>query len=304
MSMRIRTEVISYNLNDRGRDFTGVDRKIDIEATMGLINGPVVQEGVRKGDIFGYVGHTFREKYGLDPSETQIDGGKTVVLEPAVRTVMIKAYPDGTLKHQQEFLDTAAGRIAARLYQSKAYGFSSVFFAPEINGLRTPRNFFGMDFVRNPNYDTNRGYDSMLDSASAGAMPGEGFAAEVSAMMDSVDSLLAANEAHVEKITETYMQTCALNDELATHNAKLLMRLAVYEKGGKPAGMLDSASPEQLERGHTYMPSRAREMLDSAGRFMAADLSATAPQEAPEEKEERGFIAKCRNAVNSVLGAA
>ncbi|MBD8671614.1 hypothetical protein [Pseudomonas lurida] len=302
--MRIRTEVISYNLNDRGRDFTGVDRKIDIEAAMRLINGQVLQESVKKGDIFGYVGHTFREKYGLDPAETQFEGGKSVVLEPAVRTVMIKAYPDGTLKHQQEFLDTAAGRIAARLYQSKAYGFSSVFYAPEINGLRTPKNFFGMDFVRNPNYDTNRGYDAMLDSASAGAMTGEGFAAEVSAMMDSVDSLLAANEAHVEKITDSYLHTCKINDELASANAKLLIRLQAYEKGGQPAGMLDSARPEQLERGHSYMPSRARDMLDSAGRFMAADLSAVTPQDTPEEKDERGFITKCRDTVNSILGTA
>lgn len=296
--MPIRTPVISYNLNDRGRDYTGQNRAIDIDAAMRLINSLATQESVRKGDYFGYVGHGFREKYTLDVPETVIEGGKTVVLEPAVKTVFLKCLPDGTLQHQQEFMDTGPGRVAARLYQSKNWGFSSVFFAPDVNGKRTPQRYFGMDFVRSPNYDTNRGYDAMLDSVDAGALSSGGFAQDYGDMMDSVDKLMADNDAHAAGISEAYLVQCTANDELVEHIARLTERL---KAGG--GSMLDSARPDKLERGTNYMPSRASEMLDSANRFMCADLVALeAEVVTPKEEETTGFLAKGRSLVNQVLG--
>lgn len=296
--MPIRTPVISYNLNDRGRDYTGQGRDIDIEAAMRLINGPTVQESVRKGDYFGYVGHGFRTKYGLDVPETVIEGGKTVVLEPAVKTVFLKCMPDGTLQHQQEFLDTGPGRVAARLYQSNNWGFSSVFFAPDVNGKRSTQRYFGMDFVRSPNYDTNRGYAAMLDSVDAGALASGGFAQDYGDMMDSVDKLIAESDAQAAGISEAYLAQCTANDELVEHIARLTERL---KAGG---GMLDSTNAEKLERGTTFMPSRAHEMLDSANRFMQADLEALDVEvsQVKEEEETSGFLAKGRSLVNQVLG--
>jgi len=295
--MPIRTPVISYNLNERGRDYTGQNRAIDIDAAMRLINSPATQESVRKGDYFGYVGHGFREKYGLAVPETVIEGGKTVVLEPAVKTVFLKCMPDGTVQHQQEFLDSGPGRVAARLYQSNNWGFSSVFFAPDVNGKRTPRQYFGMDFVRSPNYDTNRGYAAMLDSVDAGALSSGGFAQDYGDMMDSVDRMMAENDAHAAGISESYLAQCAVNDELVEHIARLTERL---KAGG---GMLDSASPDKLERGASYMPSRAAEMLDSADRFMRAELEALPGVVVPAQEEETiGFLAKGRTLVNQVLG--
>jgi len=305
MTVRNRTEVISYNLNERGRDFTGVDRAVDVEAAMRLINGPAIQESVRKGDIFGFVGHFFREKYGLDVPETVIENGKTVTLEPAVKTVFIKCLPDGTVQHQQEFLPTSPGRIAQRLYQGKSYGFSSVFYAPDINGLRTPQNYFGMDFVKNPNYDTNRGYDAMLDSTSAGAMSSGGYAVEVGAMMDSVDRIMAANDAHASEMSTAYMTQCKAMDEMNEFNARLLEENRRLKKGVRVAGaMLDSATPkpapEVLARGFKYDPGTAAGMLDSAKRFMACELPKTETPE--EEKQHTGFVTKCRDLVDKVIG--
>lgn len=297
--MRVRTGVISYNLNDRGRHFAGQDRKVDIDATMRLLNGPQVQEFVRKGDIFGYFGHMFREKYGLNVPEVVPEGGKMVVLEPCVRTVMIKCLPDGTIQHEQEFLNNAPGRIAARLYASKAYGFSSVFHAPEENGLRTPKTYHGMDFVKNPNYDTNRGYDAMLDSVEAGAIESQGFAGECAALMDSVEVIIAQSDTQAAEISEAYLHQCRLNDDLVDLNARLMLRL---KKAGTGA-MLDSVHPDTLQRGSEFLPSRAAAMLDSADRFMAAELPGLEqPPEEVEADKKAGIITQGIEMVRKVIG--
>lgn len=296
--MRKRTGVISYNLNDRGRDFNGQHRDVDIAAAMRLINGQAVQELVRQGDVYGYVGHTFREKYGLNVPDSVTEGGKVVVLEPSVRTIYIKCLPDGTVEHEQEFLSNAPGRIAGRLYDSKAYGFSSVFHAPEENGKRTPKTFHGMDFVRTPNYNTNKGYDSMLDSVEPGAIESLGFAGECSALMDSLDAIIAESDAQAAGISEAYLRQCKENDDLIDLNARLMQRL----KDGNGA-MLDSASPSTLQRGSEFMPSRAADMLDSADRFMNAKLPDLEP--APEEVEaakKSGVLAKSIDLVRQVIG--
>jgi hypothetical protein len=205
--------------------------------------------------------------------------------------------PDGTVQHQQEFLDSGPGRVAARLYRSNNWGFSSVFFAPDVNGKRTPQQYFGMDFVRSPNYDTNRGYAAMLDSVDAGALSSGGFAQDYGDMMDSVDKVMAENEAHAADMSQAYLKQCAANDELVEQVARLTERL---KAGG---GMLDSTCPEKLERGTSYMPSRAADMLDSADRFMRADLEALPGEVAtPKEEETTGFLAKGRTLVSQVLG--
>lgn len=297
--MRKRTGVISYNLNKRGRDFNGQDRDVDIAAAMRLINGAAVQELVRQGDVYGYVGHTFREKYGLNVPDTVTENGKVVVLEPSVRTVFIKCMPDGTVEHEQEFLNNAPGRIAGRLYDSKAYGFSSVFHAPEENGKRTPRTFHGMDFVRTPNYNTNKGYDALLDGIEPGAIESLGFAGECAAMMDSVDAIMAENEAQAAGISEAYLHQCKVNDDLVDINARLMLRLQKAATGA----MLDSLDPTTLQRGSEFLPSRAEAMLDSADRFMSAVLPELEP--APEEVEadkKSGVLAKSIDMVRKVIG--
>lgn len=297
--MRKRTGVIRYNLNDRGRHFNGVDRDVDIAAAMRLINGPAVQELVRQGDVYGYIGHTFREKYGLNVPESVTEGGKVVVLEPCARTVYIKCLPDGTVEHEQEFLNNAPGRIGGRLFDSKAYGFSSVFHAPEENGKRTPRTFHGLDFVRVPNYNTNKGYDAMLDSVEPGAIESLGFAGECAAMMDSVDAIMAQNDAQAADISEAYLHQCKVNDDLVDLNARLMLRL---QKAGSGA-MLDSIDPTTLQRGSEFLPSRAADMLDSADRFMKATLPDLEPSpEAVEADKKSGVLAKSIDMVRKVIG--
>lgn len=291
-----RTGVIRYNLNDTGRTYTGQPRKIDIDAAMRLLNGAALQESIQKGDVVGYIGHQYREKYGLDVPETVIVDGKEVVLEPGVRTIYIKCFPTGDVEHEQEFLDTASGRVGQRLWDSKAYGFSSAIYAPEEGGLRVPKGYFGMDLVRAPNYDNNRGYAVMLDSASPGAFAvGDTFAADNAALLDSVDTMIKESDALAASISNSYLEQCRANDDLIEQNALLLEKLS---KAGIAAPMLDSA-PTTMVRGVSM--DKGEQMLDSAGRFMAmTELPGYEPE--PEKKDkESGAVATVTKNVKTAL---
>ncbi len=298
-----RTGVIRYNLNETGRTFTGQSRKIDIDAAIRVVNGPLVQEAVAKGDVQGYIGHQYREKFGLQVPETVIVDGKQVVLEPCVKTIYIKVYPNGDLEHEQEFLDTAAGRVGERLWESKAYGFSSAFYAPDEGGLRTIKAYFGMDLVRGPNYDKNRGQAVMLDSVDAGGFTdAQTFAVESAELLDSVDRYVKGVESEATRIAEDYLAQCRMNDDLVDQNARLLERLS---KLGQPGAMLDNATlPEKMERGAPMDKGQA--MLDSAHRFMS-QKSLPGYEPSPEEREKEkaqgaGVVAGVKNAL-SVIGS-
>jgi hypothetical protein len=292
-----RTGVIRYNLNDTGRTFTGQPRKIDIDAAMRLFNGSALQEAIQKGDVVGYVGHQYREKYTLQVPETVIVDGKEVVLEPAVRTIYIKCSPTGDIEHEQEFLDTAPGRVALRLWESKAYGFSSAIYAPEEGGLRVPKGYFGMDLVRAPNYDSNRGYSVMLDSVEAGAFAGvDTFASDNAALLDSVDAMIKESDAFAEGLSKDYLAQCQINDDLVEYNARLLERL---RQAKIDAPMLDSA-PLVMERGIPMDPGTA--MLDSAKRFMSQEeLPGYQPEVEKTDKEDKGAVATVTNGVKKAL---
>jgi len=295
--MSKRTGVIRYNLNDTGRTFTGQPRRIDIGAAMRLFNGPAMQEAVRKGDIVGYIGHQYREKYTLAVPETVIEDGKEVVLVPVTRTVHIKCYPNGDIEHEQEFLDTPPGRVGQRLWESKVYGFSSAIYAPEENGVRVPKGYFGMDLVRGPNYDTNRGY--MLDSTGAGAfMLADTFASDMAAMLDSVDSLIKTSDEQAMGISTAYLEQCKVNDDLVE-------TIAIYKERLQALGasaMLDSA-PTVMERGIPMDKGTA--LLDSASRFMAnADLPGyvDTEQDKAEEQDAKSMATTVKTAL-AVVGS-
>lgn len=150
------TDIIRYNLKDRMRQFNGAVRNFDVPAVVKAVNSPKVQERVRLGDLNGFYGHWARTKFGAEPGEGGVLDGKVVNLEPCFRTVYLKAYDDGTIEHQAEFLPTDAGLKAWNQIQAKSGGFSSVI------GTQGGISFHGFDFVREPNFSGNRPYT--LDS--------------------------------------------------------------------------------------------------------------------------------------------
>ena len=118
----METPVIRYNLKDRGRKHVGQPRNFNIKAICDAINGPACQERVATRGLVGYYGHMPRIRFGMSPVEGVLDNGKYVPIEPAFVTTYLKADYDGNVEHRAEFLDTAAGRLAAKLFDSKMGG--------------------------------------------------------------------------------------------------------------------------------------------------------------------------------------
>ena len=149
--------IITYNLKERGRKFTGKERNFNCANIARAINSQATQEKVRLRQLIGYYGHKVRQLSGLDPSESVIIAGKYNSVEPAIVTTFLEASPDGTIKHKTEFLDNDEGRKANRMWLNKNGGFSSAI--DEI-----ANEFYGFDFVLAANYQTNAGYT--LDDAN------------------------------------------------------------------------------------------------------------------------------------------
>ncbi len=155
----MKTELIRYNVLDRGRRYIGQPRNFNAPRIAQVINSPKTQELVESGDMIGYLGHGTREEFGLLPAEVGFKNGKMVSIDPAFKTTYLKAYEDGTIEHINEFADNELGRAAYSWYCSKMGGFSSVVVPNEQN----PTGFLGFDYVRMPNFNGNRGY--VADSA-------------------------------------------------------------------------------------------------------------------------------------------
>lgn len=201
--MGMKTGIISYNLNDRGRKLIGQKRNFNVQAVVKIINGEKLQEQVKAGDLVGYLGHGIRQEFGLNPPETALADNKLIPIDPAFVTTYIKAYDDGTIEHEAKFLDTALGRTAEEWFKAKTGGFSSVFYPDEKN----PISFFGFDYVRAPNFNGNRGYT--MDSAQfdfelnrlTSKQKFEVLRAEQEEMRAVMDAVLQSGISHAERST-------------------------------------------------------------------------------------------------------
>lgn len=239
-----KTPVIRYSLKERGRKFRGVERNFDIAALIAAINGGTCQERVRHRDMFGYYGHWARVRFGMNPAEGGMDAGKAVAIEPALVTVLLKADADGTVQHQAEFLPTRSGNLAAKLFQARAGGFSSA-----IDTLKP--EFFGFDYVLEPNYSTNRGYslDSVLCEGGACRIAPEvvdsiiydEHLAGMAQLLDSTQSLRRASLLAMDGLRKELQHAQA-------ENADLLSRLVALDavKGKRPASVGSVGAAENL----------------------------------------------------------
>jgi hypothetical protein len=205
----LQTDPITYNVNERGRQARGVDRHFDCAVLASIINGPSVQEKVRLGDMFGYFGHWPRIKFGMEPQEGGVVDGVAVSVEPALRTIELRADDQGNITHRVEFLDTAEGHKAQALYNSKAGGFSSAIDAVPGSAPMIPKGFYGFDYVLEPNYTTNRGHRAVLD-AVAGRDP----------------ELLALFDQAIAESSQAATLLCGLLQALETQHLAVLDTLA------------------------------------------------------------------------------
>jgi len=229
--MPSETPTIKYNLKERGRQHTGQSRaNLNIRAVCDAINSRACQERVATRGMSGFYGHLPRIRFGMRPAEGGIDGGKYLPVEPALVTTYLKADYDGNVEHRAEFLDTASGLLAKKLYDSKTGGFSSAI-SPNCG------EFFGMDYVLEPNYLSNSHLGAVLDSANASMGYDEIAAAELDEqaygmiyLLDSIEAERTSVNAVIERLTE--------------ENEQLLSMLA---RTGMSAGaVLDSAAIRPL----------------------------------------------------------
>jgi hypothetical protein len=269
------TGVITYNVNERGRKFRGVDRNFDTAALAKLINGGETQERVKHGDMVGYYGHWPRIKFGMNPTEGGIVDGKQVALEPAVRTTLLRAKPDGTIEHETEFLPNPSGKLAERLFNGKMGGFSSAIDHKRCGDLSFPLQFYGFDYVLEPNYTTNRGYDVALDAINGGGKLAIFDAVECMQMFDALNSAYSQLQAAFERQADT----CKV---LSEENEDMLSMLASGFGGKKSARRemaLDGIQPASLHLGDSGR-------LAGADRFLSANLiEIEAPKPTGEEAE-------------------
>lgn len=299
--MGMKTDLIRYNVRDRGRKHRGQDRNFDTAALARLVNGGEVQERIASGDMLGYYGHWPRVKFGLNVPEGAIVGGKAVHIEPAVRVLKAKAFEDGTIEHQIEFLDTAPGRLAERVYRTKAGGFSSVIRAPSRGSVQVPVEFHGFDFVHEPNYATNRGY--ALDSVGVFCL--DDLSEEDAVVLDAAEqynALMASTEALLDRVQAEYEQQAdvlialqeegvelqaeavrrgealdAANAEIAKLHSQMesLRKAAIAERGG---AALDSIGMGDLVLDGRVIPA-------GSSKFADADAIHDAKLVRPEEDE-------------------
>lgn len=149
--------LIRYNIKDRGRKHLGQDRNFDIKKLCDSINGGATQERVKTRGMLGYYGHEPRKLAGMNIAESVVIAGKYNELEPALITTYLKAFPNGDIEHQSEFLETESGKKAALMNSQKIGGFSSAIKDGSYE-------FYGFDYVLMPNFSSNRSY--LLDSAN------------------------------------------------------------------------------------------------------------------------------------------
>lgn len=278
----MKSGIIKFNLNDRKRVHTGKPRNFDIRKVVSLLNSPEMQEKVRNGDITGYYGHWPRLKFGLNPREGGVLDGKVVNLEPSHKTIHLKAFDDGTIEHEVEFMDNDGGRKAKSLMEKKLGGFSSVF-----NAVGGGYTFHGFDFVHSPNYSGNRPY--VLDDAEDDSdynpygvlllddmEERDKLAFEREYLLDCIDNLTVANNLLTENntlLTDSLESLNNQNEDLIQETVDLKIKLE--NKNKEPvfdAVTLDDAVAE-------------------ANKFKAGEvMSDETPQELVEDSFETEYI--------------
>lgn len=173
MSDKRKTGLLQFNLFERNRVLIGKDRSnLDVQAMVNVFNNKLSQEKVESGVMYGFYGHQVRQRWGMNPPETVVEtdsNGKvirTIYLDPALRTIHLKAHKNGDVEHQVEFLKTKSGEVAKRQYEAKLGGFSQAVNYQPYGAKLTAIEMFGFDLVHIHNFKDNEGDGALFDSAT------------------------------------------------------------------------------------------------------------------------------------------
>lgn len=282
-----KTGLIRFNLNDRGHRAFGKPRKFAVREIAAHINSDFTQERVRARNVLGFYGHWPRVKFGAIAQEGGVGpNGKPAVVEPAIVTTSLRAYPDGTIEHETEFLDTDAGQIAAKLHNSRAGGFSSV-----IDNVQNA--FIAFDYVLEPNFKANRGY-SLDDAYSALTMDGaDGEASRLT--IDQLDAAIRDEQLHaMNLILDSGNAYRAATEEALAVSAKTIEHLerertellSLLSRTDPARALTFDSGAAQALKGVMLDAAAAQDMIARAQAFQTEHLhgfSAPPSQETPKQ---------------------
>lgn len=277
--MSKKTKLITYNLADRARpDTVGMNRQVNIEAWADFINSPDIQHLVASGDMYGYVGHETRQRFGLRPPDSFVGpSGEVIYIKPSIRTIKLSANARGDVSAQHEFLDTETGKYAAQMYHSKAGGFSTAVKTDSSPKGTVLTDFAGFDYVLMPNYNHNRGdgtFDSLkivdLDdtvqfdslSVSQQAILNSSLESVIAHQYDSIHAMIAAQNMsvlHQQELLDAHAAVIAMQtrqdnikkrrqsreDEL--YDSMLCPSISFAEKQAEWAAFADSTSEQDAK---------------------------------------------------------
>lgn len=261
----MQTPKIEYDLNERGRIHHGEPRNYTKQELIKLsehVRSDERQEQVANGDLYGFLGHWARLKYGFLPDESS-------GVSPAIVTTYLDCTEDGILTHQQRFLDSSnEGKQAMGLWQSKFGGFSTII-DPE------KPYFYGVDFIYRPNYLKNKGYFDSVDES----------------MYFKV--LCKNGECNTDKLDVKYLAEKSAIQQVYLDSVMPILEEAMREEDGvgKVPDMQDNSGFEQI------MSDRARfdsaDLVDLQGRRLSERGKKIARVEYENELPEAVELLKC-----------
>lgn len=285
----METPVIRYNLRDRGRKHTGQPRNFNLKAVCDAINSPACQETVASRGMLGYYGHLPRLRYGMRPVEGGIEGGKYKEVVPALVTTYLKADYNGNIEHRAEFLNTTAGEIAAKLWNGKVGGFSSAI------GPEPYSDFFGFDYVAQPNYLGNSFRGVALDDAFGGGgmavLSGAGvtyddvYSAEQDEQAQAMIYLLDSVGIERRRANETIEHLQAENEQLLSMLASKGMsaEMVLDSVGVAPIAVSTEAFDRMNRDTHMFMQGHLPSFVDPAAKSGDAKSDLKKIHESPAE---------------------
>jgi hypothetical protein len=164
-----------FSLLDEGRQYTGHHRNYILESAISTCYSPEVREGIRLRESYGYLGHGRRQFAGkLRLSEVEpvkLPDGSVILTEciPSNVTTLFEIDKEGNVEHEQEILESAPGKVALGLHQSRVGGFSWATGGKDGGSMGATKvtSFHGFDYVLNPGFVKNRGF--ILEDAGNGA---------------------------------------------------------------------------------------------------------------------------------------
>lgn len=272
-----------FSLFNDGRKLDSNKRNYIVKAVQQMINNERTQEQLRLGESFGYYGHGPRQRANkLDIGETEIImiKGKPVVVDniPAGRTISISCNDEGIVDHEQEFLDTATGRIALSMWESAAGGWSWATGGDDTKRASITKSYHGMDYVKQPNYLSLNHPAMMMEGVNKDDMLLESLKNNGFEQDDAQSIVDAMSEAAIEtssvELEQQIMYLESVQAELQSKldNTENALSMMIGAAESLPIYISDSQRAAMADLSESRNQATVKAMFESVGNNQAKTL--------------------------------